>query len=361
MGSSNDCHLISMVFEPYRAAQKRKLLSREERLRQTARALGLSKAARHRLEWFLYYEAGGRRNAALTCRHFGIGRSLFYKWLQRFDESDLQLLEDVSRSPQKRRQRSASPVKDARIIALRKRSPAYGKEKLRVLYERLHGETITSWYIQRVIETYRLQRRKKGRRPYKKRGKAKKKITDLLKEPVTGFLLHLDSIVLYRSGGKRYILTAIDEHSRIAYARMYASHTSLAAADFFRRLHYVLDGNIVHVHTDNGSEFHQHFEAGLQGLGLTHWWSRPRTPKDNPKNERFNRTLQEEFLRFGNFTADVPAFNRRLTEWLVEYNAVRPHQALGYRTPLCFAEEQWHLSTMYSSSTDPCFFSGFRL
>ncbi len=55
---------------------------------------------------------------------------------------------------------------------------------------------------------------------------------------------------------------------------------------------------------------------------------------------------------FGNYHADPVVFNPRLTEWLVEYNAVRPHQALGYRTPLRFAEEQQHLSMMWSSSTD---------
>ena len=113
----------------------------------------------------------------------------------------------------------------------------------------------------------------------------------------------------------------------------------------------MLDGSIVHVHTDNGNEFHRYFEEGLRTLNLNHWWSRPRTPKDNPKNERFNRTLQEEFLQLGNYHSDLLVFNRNLTEWLVEYNAVRPHQALGYRTPLVFAEEQGELSTMYSSST----------
>ncbi len=221
-----------MVFEPYRATRKRQLLSQEDRLRQAAITLDLSREAKRRLEWFLFHERNGRKNATLTCRHFGIGRSLFYKWLERFDAADLQGLEDGSRTPKKKRVREASPVRDGRVIALRKRYPAYGKEKLRVLYERTHEEPIIPWYIQRVIETYRLQRKKKGRWPYKKQGQAKKKIADLLKKPVTGFLPHLDSIVLHRISGKRYILTAVDEYSRIAYARMYTSHTSLAASNF---------------------------------------------------------------------------------------------------------------------------------
>jgi transposase InsO family protein len=347
MKRPND-NLIRMVYEPYRAAKRRRLLPREERLRKEVLALGLSKQARNRLEWVLYRERSG---ASLTCRHFGIGRSLLHKWVSRFDEENLRTLEDLSRAPKRNREREASPLQDGRVIALRKRYPAYGKEKIKVLYEREYGEPITSWYVQRVIETFHLQRRKKGRKPYKRSGKAKKRVTDLLKRPETGFLLHLDSIVLHRNSLKRYILTAVDEHSRVAYARMYTSHASLSATDFFQRLRYLLDGNIVHVHTDNGSEFRKHFETELEQFGLPHWWSRPKTPKDNPGNERFNRTLKEEFLRFGNYVSDTSVFNRRLTEWLVEYNAVRPHQALGYRTPLSVAEEGRGLSTMGSSST----------
>jgi hypothetical protein len=35
-------------------------------------------------------------------------------------------------------------------------------------------------------------------------------------------------------------------------------------------------------------------------------------------NERFNRTLKDEYLGLGNFRSDPDFFNRRLTEWLVE-------------------------------------------
>ena len=35
----------------------------------------------------------------------------------------------------------------------------------------------------------------------------------------------------------------------------------------------------------------------------------------------------------GKFNSDVKIFNKDLTEWLIEYNFNRPHQALGYQTP----------------------------
>jgi len=38
-----------------------------------------------------------------------------------------------------------------------------------------------------------------------------------------------------------------------------------------------------------------------------------------------------------------------LTEWLVEYNFVRPHQALGYSTPIQFTEKTLKVLPMWSS------------
>ncbi|PIZ44834.1 hypothetical protein COY31_01745 [Candidatus Wolfebacteria bacterium CG_4_10_14_0_2_um_filter_39_18] len=68
-------------------------------------------------------------------------------------------------------------------------------------------------------------------------------------------------------------------------------------------------------------------------------------------NERFNRTIQEEFVDLGNFTIEVPKFNEKLAGWLIEYNFKRPHQALGYQTPIAVACQNPHLSTMCPSST----------
>ncbi len=69
-------------------------------------------------------------------------------------------------------------------------------------------------------------------------------------------------------------------------------------------------------------------------LKLSHWWSRVRMPKDNAVCERFNRTLQEEFIACGNMYVDPDIFNRKLTDWLIEYDFHRPHMALGYRHPI---------------------------
>jgi transposase InsO family protein len=146
---------------------------------------------------------------------------------------------------------------------------------------------------------------------------------------------------------KRYIFTAIDYSTKVAFARMYRRANSYNATDFLNRLLYLMNGNIENIQTDNGSEFQKHFEKACQKLNLARYYNRPRTPKDNAVNERFNKTVQEEFINLGNFTPETDEFNRKLTDWLIEYNFQRPHQALQYQTPI----KNPQVSTMYSSST----------
>jgi transposase InsO family protein len=102
---------------------------------------------------------------------------------------------------------------------------------------------------------------------------------------------------------------------------------------------------------DNGSEFQGHFREACENLGLQQYHSRVKTPKDNATNERFNRTVREEFLEEGNAYDDPEVFNRHLALWLVEYNAHRPHQTLGYVTPMSFIQAHAKVTPTWSSST----------
>ena len=311
----------------------------------------LSKMAKGRLAWMDYYRKCG--NAAKTCRYFGISRETFYYWKRRYDPRCLETLETRSRRPRNTRRWEVGRMQELRIITLRKAHIRYGKMKLRILYEREYGESVSSWKIQRVIEKHGLYfhpARTEKLRKKRKQSQVKKRVTELLKQQRTGFLLALDAIVLYWMGTKRYLLTAVDEHGKLAYARMYPSKHSSHAADFLRRLWYLLDGRIENVTRDNGSEFAGEFDAAVGQLGIGDYYSRVKTPTDNPFNERFNRTIQDEFIALGNMTIDCDLFNRRLTEWLIEYNFRRPHQSLAYLTPVEF-NEKYQVSGMYSSCT----------
>lgn len=307
------------------------------RLRAAAKAQNLSRQARHRLEWMIWYWTKADGNARATCRHFGISPKVFYFWKNRFSETALVTLEERSHRPHRLRESTLNGTEIERIVALRQRHLRYSKLKLAILYREQYGEPISSWKIQQVIQRHQLYPNPKAaENTAKKRRRAvkKKRITDLLAQKQTGFLFCLDTVFVRFAGKKRVILTAIDRHSRFAYARMYRNPSSAAAADFLRRLYRLMDGKLVHIQTDNGSEFMKYFEVAINDLKLTHWWSRAYTPKDNPICERFNRTIKEEFVGAGNGFWDCGTFNLKLVEWLVEYDCYRPHAALGYRRPI---------------------------
>jgi transposase InsO family protein len=326
------------------------------RWQKTAKVLKLSKKAVARLNWITYYYTKANSNAKLTCRHFGLYRSQWYYWFNRFDETNLRTLEDNSRAPLKTRQKEFTPLQYERLVKLRKQYIRYGKVKLHRLYQKKYPSdmTLSEWKVQSIIQVSGIYYNpQKTAKTASKRAKAaaKKRIAQLKKKPRTGYLICLDSMVRYWNGQKRYIITGIDKYAKLAFARMYRKHSSLTAEDFLLRLYYLMDGNIQNIQTDNGSEFMKHFDQACSRLKLNRYFSRVKTPQDNASNERFNRTLQDEFIRMGNMTENVKLFNQRLSNWLVEYNFNRPHQTLEYLTPIEFIQKYGKVSKMWSSNT----------
>jgi putative transposase len=315
----------------------------------------LSSEAQLKLEWIIFYNTVGKENAVKTAKHFGINPKTLHKWKKRFNEKNLSSVEEHSRAPEKTRMREITGEQRTRIRALRKRYIRWGKMKLQKRYIALHKENISSWKIQKVIEEEQLYYDKKKARKEKLRRKQakrqqKKRITEFVKEHKLHHLWHVDTVVFtLTQGGYRYLLTAIDDYSKLAYARLYTTHSSKQAADFLRRLHYLTEGEMINLHHDNGSEFKKDFEKACAELSLPQWYSRTHTPKDNAVLERFNRTIQEEFVDLTDVGLEgTLPFNQRLTDWLEEYNLIRPHQSLDYLSPLDYID---HVLPMSSSRT----------
>ena len=284
-----------------------------------------------------------------------------HKWLGRFDEKRLETLEEASRAPHRTRQREINHLQIIRIRKLRKAHLRWGKMKLKELYKTEYKEEISSWKIQKVIEEGNLyfdhvQHKRQQRKKKQAQNKPKQRITQFVKEHKVHHLWHVDTVIFTLSeGGYRYLLTAIDDVSKLAYARLYKTHSSKQAAEFLKRLHYLTEGEIINLHHDNGTEFEKDFITACEALSLPQWYSRVRTPKDNAVLERFNRTIQEEFVQMTEHgLEDIQTFNQALTDWLIEYNSIRPHQALDYKTPLEYIDILQHNNVlpMYSSSTD---------
>jgi transposase InsO family protein len=298
--------------------------------------LPLSRGARKRLRWFVDCATVFKGNVRKTCRYHGIPPKTFYYWRNRFDIGNPRSLEERSRRPKYGTLPVLRPQETQRIFELRSQYPYYSKMKIAVLYKRMYGKTVSSWQVQRVIERFKLYPNLvRAQRLAKKRVRAKKKqrIKQCPKEAWTGWMISMDTIVIYVLGRRRYIFTAIDHRSRLLFTRAYSNSSSRSAADFLEQVVDFAGSRVQNVHTDNGAEFHHHFEQAIKRLEINHWWSRTHTPKDNAMNERVNRTLQEEFLPAYRDCADLDEFNAALLAWMTEYNHERPHAALGYKTP----------------------------
>lgn len=317
--------------------------------RKVAIKIGLSTNARLRLEWIIFYNTVGKKNATLTCNHYGIARSKFYFWLSRFNERNLKSLEDNSSTPKTKRKWDVNPDVLLKMIKLRRKYIHWGKMKLSVLYENTYGQKLSSWQFQKVIEEFELYPSKKHS-PYKRNG-AKKQLISIDIRNQSKNLFSLDSKVLWLFGLKYYILMAVAHTGKLAYARAYTTHSSVAATDFLARLVYLLNASPDIILTDNGSEFQKHFEQACKLRNIKRYYSRVRTPKDNPEVERIIKTYIEEWLNDGKWSPNIHKFNKYLTEWLIIYNTIRPHEKLNYLTPLQYSKKHGLLSKTLSSGT----------
>jgi transposase InsO family protein len=320
---------------------------RYEAWREVADLLHFKIHERLRVEWMVLYYTVAKENATLTTQHFGISRKTFHKWLKRFKDSkyNVKSLADQSRVPRRKRTWEVTLTQQERIRRLRNKYPHYGKKKLKVIYRKEYCEEISTWKIERIVRRYKLYPdRDKAEKTATKRARArqkpKKRITQLVKEGRPCFLFHIDTIVIYWNNVKRYMLTAVDHVTKLGYARMYRNKSSRSAADFLYRLCYLVNQPIENLQTDNGSEFAWEFEMATAKLGIQRYFSRVKTPQDNPEIERFNQTLEYEWLYDSNLSLDPEELNPRLTEWLIEYNFNRPHQSLGYLSPIEYIEKQ---------------------
>ena len=66
--------------------------------------------------------------------------------------------------------------------------------------------------------------------------------------------------------------------------------------------------------------------------GLSHRYSRIKTPSDNDHLERFNRTLQDECL--SRIPRSFKSYQKEIPEYLNYSNTERPHMALNMQTPI---------------------------
>ena len=129
------------------------------------------------------------------------------------------------------------------------------------------------------------------------------------------------------------MLTVIDEYTRECLAidvcrRIGSINLLERLADLF------LDrGTPEYIRSDNGPEFTANLiRTWLNDLEVATLFIEPGSPWENGYNESFNGKLRDEFLNGELFYTLVEA-KILIERWRREYNEVRPHSSLGYRSP----------------------------
>ncbi len=140
----------------------------------------------------------------------------------------------------------------------------------------------------------------------------------------------------------------------LPFASVVPRGNSAQAARFAALVQTILPGKIEQVLTANGSEFQGAFDQYLRQRKIRHCYTYPKCLKMNAYNERFNRTIREEFIGYREalLLEDIGEFNRQIIDYLQRYNDERSHRGLNYMTPYqVIARQLPHLSGMYWTRT----------
>jgi len=299
----------------------------------------ITQKAKHKLKVLVFFEKHGLE---ATKDAFVVGRSTLFEWKKQFNEGDKkpEALNEKKKTPKTKRKRIWPFEIRQEIKRLREAHPNLGSEKIHpLLLEFCKEKNLTCPQprtVARIIaddpEKMRIFPQKIshfGKIKKANRQKVLRKPKDL-KPLYPGHLIALDTIEKIISGNRRYVITFEDIYTRFSFAWATKSHASKAAEEFFAMCVKVFpcSFNFLWVLTDNGSEFKKHFSEKLRELHLTHYHTYPKTPKMNAHVERFNRTIQDEFIDWHIPDLLYPEiFNRQLIDYLIFYNTKRVHYA----------------------------------
>jgi len=297
----------------------------------------ISRDGLKRLEWMDWYFSHGR-NAEATCRHFGISKSVLYRWLNRFNKKNLKTLEfdTKTRRPNNVRATTMPLYVQKRVYEIRKQDLEKSKYEIQ---EELKHEGIYSGQsaIQHVINKHRellnLQHRKRMR-IHRNRSIKRIKAAWNLREKELGSLVQIDTKHLYVLGERFYVFVAIDCKSRYGFINCYKTASSFNAADFLLKVIDYFPFRINAVNTDNGSEYLLHFQKACERLNIPHYFTTPHTPKMNGRAERLIQTVEYEFFNYQyDLLPNLEEINKRCILFNDKYNFKRYHRAISYRTP----------------------------
>lgn len=299
------------------------------------RSVKLSRQAKYRLKIIEHY-LQKTRNVSLTCRHFGITRSYFYKWHSRYNPKDLSSLESRSCRPHTTRRVSYGHTLISLIRRLRKEKPLYSAKKLARILIREYDLSYSAATIGRIIKKFSLYFSAVVKQAKSRSNHAvqvwKQRKPYLLKAEKPRSVIEFDMKHICVSGVTHYAFVAVDIYTKEAVIHLAGRPSSRQAKHALEKTIAVFGTNICIVN-DNGSENLKHAYQYLKDLNVTQYFARPHRPKDKPHVENLIGKLQQECLDEDRTHKTLGERGQQITEWLNDYHFYRPHQALNYLTP----------------------------
>jgi len=308
---------------------------------QDSMAIEMSDVAAFRIHVITHYYQYGLQS---TLNAFNLKKTTFHTWKRTYEKNGSRVIALVPKKtrPQHTRQMQTDWQVVDFIREMRQEHGNIGKYILKPFVDayaqKLGIESISATTIQKIIKRRHLTFEKKV---YAQKPQNKFKKLRVRKSPkVTkaGFI-QMDSIIVYINYEKHLFMSVIDIYTKFAHVVCVDNLSSATATKVFKEFQEINPTSIHTVQTDNGSEFLKSFHAYLEEQSIKHQFIYPHMPKINSYIERFNRTIQEEFiLRNDEIYYDTKAMQRKLTKYLFWYNYQRPHSSLKYIPPMRFIE-----------------------
>lgn len=324
----------------------------------------LSSEAKKRLRWLytLYYEQNG--NVTQSARKLGISRQWLSEMKAVFEKNkkDPRSLEPESKAPKNTRNRKRIPKEvEDKILKVRAQSKnVWGKKKIAVVLLRDHRIKVNPNTVNKYLHKHEKidpKISKKNEQAWKAKKDREKPEAELfvryrppktIKDLAPGALVEKDmkyvakpssnDIPLTRSESFWYQHTETDSFTRIRALELAEDSTAVNSALAHQKSKEKLPFVTACQNTDNGTENMKEFRDLLKKDTVFHFYSNAGTPTDNPRVERSHLTDEIEFYKRGGFKKTFAEQKEATAEWEHFYNFVRPHQALGYLTPMAFYE-----------------------
>ena len=321
----------------------------------------LSMEAKKRLRWLyvLYHQEKG--NASRTARKVGVSRQWLSHLKQVFEKNnrDPRSLEPESRAPHNTSNRERIPGETERlIIQVRDESlNAWGKEKIARVLKRDYGIKINPNTVNKYLHKHKRISPKislkniktledtKNRSSEDVLFKVKFRPPSKIKDYAPGALVEKDMKYLPKSSqshaGKHkgnfwYQFTEIDSFTRIRAIEVSDEQDTNTAITLHKKAIQRFPFKVACENTDNGFENNNDFSKELKKESIFHFYSNVGTPTDNPRVERSHLTDDLEYHDKKGIANNLEEQKAKTKEWEDIYNFKRPHQALGYLTPMEF-------------------------